>query len=75
MKKCSCCNHKMVKVLYYFFPMRFCEVCNNIEGFWSFLPIYLSEIESDTFFFYKYKGSYLNSIFNFIFSGFDKHKD
>ena len=58
----------MVKVLYFFFPMYFCEVCNNIEGFWSFLPIYLSHIETDdVFMFYKYKGSYLDAVIDFIF--------
>ena len=74
MKKCNYCKHKMVKVLYFFFPMYFCEVCNNIYGFWSFLPIYLSKIESDTFFFYKYKGSYLDGILDFIINTFDKNK-
>lgn len=64
MKKCKSCESYYMKVIYLGFPMLLCENehCNQIDGFWSFIP----ELWFNGAFFY-YEESYLEGLFHWLF--------
>ena len=36
--KCPNCKKEAIKIIYNALPIKFCEHCNKVWGFWSWIP-------------------------------------
>lgn len=64
-EQCPDCGCFMVKVIYMGFPMRLCNRCSRLAGFWSFL---LDDVLPFNGYFFVYEKSYLKALWHWLFN-------
>jgi len=59
--KCPACGEEASKIIYLGLPMKFCNHCSTMFGFWSWVP---------TLWFngavFCYEGNYLRALWNYL---------
>lgn len=70
MTKCNLCKKEVWNVIYAGFPMRLCSNgdCNNLTGFWSFIPMFIDPVLPFNGMFLVYEKNYLESLFYWLLS-------
>jgi len=74
---CPNCGSEAYRVIAAAMPMKFCNQCHTLWGFWSSLYIYLvipiESIFNSEFAFMAYKNSYWKAILYWLFIGRKKN--